>query len=295
MNNNNLNQDLYSRFGLILEMNEVQEGCKKYLKGIIIDTLGPITKPGHYQNPEKLWEAHENVLEEVCRQLFLDSDDYYTTDYTSGLEKFINEELSDEFEKEFNEYTFRLQVLINIANKHIPYEVNQLALKLDKYFSDFPILGVTVKIYKRKSPQILPITSKKFEQDIKNTLGLLETDKKYEHTLSNFENGLKEFLTAKTQAHYKDVIEDMYTSCDELVKAVLKNKNKGFKHISDKSDSVALGLNGHQKELYKNLRNWMDEIKHGTLKNFDRNDTEMIITMTGSLIRFVILEYDQKP
>ncbi len=141
----------------------------------------------------------------------------------------------------------------------------------------------------------MPITSKKFEQDIKNTLGLLETDKKYEHTLSNFENGLKEFLTAKTQAHYKDVIEDMYTSCDELVKAVLKNKNKGFKHISDKSDSVALGLNGHQKELYKNLRNWMDEIKHGTLKNFDRLDTEMIITMTGSLIRFVILEYDQKP
>ncbi len=293
--NDNLNQDLYSRFGLTLDIKEVQEGCKKYLKGVLVDTLGPVTSPGHYKDTERLWKAHESVLEEICRQLFLDSDDYYTTEYTSGLDKFLNEELSDKFDGTFNEYILRLQVMVNIAYKHIPYEVNQLALKLDKYFNDFPVLGVTVKAYKRKSPQILPTTSKKFQQDIKNTLGLLETNKKYEYTLSHFENGLKEFLTAKTQAHYKDVIEDMYTACDDLVKAVLGNKSKGFRHISDKADAIILGLNGHQKELYKNLRNWMDEIKHGTLKEFDRDDAEMIITMAGSLIRYIISKYEQKP
>jgi len=51
-------------------------------------------------------------------------------------------------------------------------------------------------------------------------------------------------------------------------------------------------LNGYQKELYKNLRNWMDEIKHGTRKEFDRNDTEMIISMVGSLIRYIISKYE---
>lgn len=129
---------------------------------------------------------------------------------------------------------------------------------------------------------------------IKNTLGLLETDKKYEHILSHFENGLKEFLTAKTQANYKDVIEDMYTACDDLVKAILGDKGKGFKHISDKATAAALKLNGHQKELYKNLRNWMDGIKHSTIKDFDKNDVEMIISMVGSLIRYVISKHDQK-
>ena len=132
------------------------------------------------------------------------------------------------------------------------------------------------------------IAVKSLGEEINTTLGLLETDKKYEYTLSHFESGLKEFLIAKTQANYKDVIEDMYTSCDELVKAISGKNGKGFKHISDKADAAALGLNGHQKELFKNLRNWMDEIKHGTLKNFDKKDTEMIISMSGALVRFVI-------
>ena len=189
-----------------------------------------------------------------------------------------------------------MQIFLNVvfAHKLINYEFNKLIDEIEKYIQDFPILGIMIKRYKSKSPQILPTTSEKFEQDIKNTLGLLEVDKKYEYTLSHFENGLKEFLTAKAQAHYKDVIEDMYTACDDLVKAVLGNKGKGFKHISNKVDAEALGLNGHQKELYKNLRNWMDEIKHGTLKDFDRNDTEMIISMTGSLIRFIICKYEQR-
>ena len=32
----------------------------------------------------------------------------------------------------------------------------------------------------------------------------------------------------------------------------------------------------------------MDDIKHGSNKNFDRNDVEMIINMTASLLSFLL-------
>jgi hypothetical protein len=293
--NNNINQDLYSRFGLKINIESVQDGCRKYFKGIVIDALGPITNSGHYKDAEKLLKNHDSLFEEICRQLFLDSNDYYAVPYTSILAKFISEEISDEFSGSFDEYLFRLQLLINLAHKYIPYEVGKLALELDRYFQDFLILGLMIKIYKKKPPQILPSTSKKFELEVKNTLGLLETGKEYGDVLSHYESGLKEFLIAKNQAAYKDAIEDAYTACDELVKVVLKDKNKGFKHISDKDNAIKLGLNGHQKELFKNLRNWVDEIKHGTLKIYDRKDTEMIISLVGSLIRYIILNHVQTP
>lgn len=293
--NKNLNQNLYSRLELDIDIKRVQDGCKRYLKSEIVDSLGSIIAPGAYKDSTKLWDIQSAVLDEVCRQLFFDIDDWYGTDYSSGLKRMIEDEISDSFPGTFNEYLFRLQVLLNIVATHkfINYELNQLAQRIEKYFNDFPILGVTIKIYKQKAPQILPKTSKKFENEIKNTLGLLEVDEKFKHILSHFENGLKEFLTAKTQAGYKDVIEDMYTACDELVKSTSGKQGKGFKHISDKEDAKTLGLNGHQKELFKNLRNWMDEIKHGTNKEFNRDDTEMIISMVGSLIRYSISKVGQ--
>jgi len=292
----NLNQNLYSRFGLQLDLRIIQNGCKKYFKKLTINILGPIIAPDPYEDSAKLWNIQSAVLGEVCRQLFLDMDDWYNTEYSSGLKRLVEREISDDFSGSFTEYLLRLQILFNVVAKYgfIRDELDQLAGEVEKYLSDFPILGVTIKLYKRKAPQILPTISEKFEGEIKNTLGLLEADKKYEHALSSFENGLKEFLLVKTQAQYKDVIEDMYAACDELVKVILNNKNKGFKHIQDKKESQKLGLNGHQKELYKNLRLWMDNIKHGSLKNFGRIDTEMIISMVGSLIRFVILKYEQK-
>lgn len=287
---NNLNQNLYARFGLSPDIKIVQDGFKKYMKNAILDKLSPIVYPDSYEQKIELWPIQSSVIAEMCRQLYLDESDYVGSIYVGKW--FFEKEFYDEFKGNFNEYLFRLQVLLNVLHKHkfIHAEISELIKEMDKYFSDFPMLGVMIKIYTRKIPQILPTTSKKFEEEIKTTLGLLDSDKKYEHVLGHFENGLKEFLTAKSKANYKDVIEDMYTACDELVKAVLSNNSKGFKHISDKTEAKVLGLNGHQKELFKNLRNWVDEIKHGTLKDFDRADTEMIISMTGSLIRFVILE-----
>ncbi len=294
--NNNLNQDLYFRFGLDIDIKRVQNGCKKYLKNEIIAALRPIISPSEYEDSIELWKIQSAVLDEMCRQLFLDVDDWHSIVYSSKLKKMIEREISNNFSGSFEEYLLRLQILLNVITEHnsIRHELNQLAERIEKYFSDFPILGITVKIYKRKAPQILPTTSKKFEHDIKNTLGLLETDIKFEHILSHFENGLKEFLMAKTKDNYKDVIEDMYTACDELVKSVSGEIGKGFKHISDKNTAKYLSLNSHQKELFKNLRNLMDEIKHGSCKEFDRDDTEMIISIIGSLIRFVILKNEKK-
>ena len=287
---NNLNQDLYKRFGLAVDASQIRDGFQKYMKNTLLDKLSPIVRPDSYEQKNELWKIQGEVLSEICRQLYLDESDYSGSVYSGTW--FFEKEFYDEFKGSFEEYLLRLQILLNILFQHefIHAEVFELARALQNYVNDFPMLGITIKIYKTKAPQILPTTSKKFEEEIKNTLGLLETDKKYEHVLSHFENGLKEFLTAKTQAHYKDVIEDMYTACDELVKSISGKQGKGFKHISDKDDAKALKLNGHQKELFKNLRNWMDEIKHGSLKDFDRNDVEMIISMVGSLIRSTILK-----
>lgn len=288
MTTNHLNQNLYSRFGLELNIQKVHKGFQSYTKRVLLETLNPIVHPNGYKDPNDLYKARAEIIRELCRQLFIDFDDYNHTDY--GLEWFIEKELCDEFRGSFEEYLLRLQVLLNIvySYKIISYEFNQLLEKLNKYINDFPFLGIMIKVYKTKSPQILPTTSKKFEQEIGNTLGLLELKKEYEHVLSHFESGLKEFLTAKNKSEYKDVIEDMYTSCDEMVKVVLNNKSKGLRHISDKNEAKFFGLNGHQKELYKNFRNWVDEIKHGTIKDFSKEDTEMIISLTASLIRFVL-------
>lgn len=290
--NNNLNQNLYSRFGLELNQEKVRDGFERHLKNVLIEAFDPLINPLDYNDSGTFIKVKCEIIREICRQLFLDYDNY---DEIYDCRSFFEKEFYKNFQGDFNEYLFRLQVLINViySYKLVRYGLNQFVINTSKYLDDYPLLGVTIKTYKSKAPQLLPNTSKKFEQEIKNTLGLLESDKKYEDVLSNFEIGLKEFLIAKTQEHYKDTIEDMYTACDNLVKASLGIKNKGFRHISEKSDSIVLGLNGHQKELYKNLRIWMDEIKHGTLKNFDKNDTEMIISMVGSLIRFIISKQDK--
>ena len=291
----NLNQNLYSRFGLQLDIQRVQDGCKKYFKGLLVDILGPITTPDDYKKNTKLWSIQFAVLDEVCRQLFLDADDWYGTSYSSGLKRLIEHEISDDFSGSFTEYLFRLQILINVVANHdfIRRELNQLASEIEKYFKDYPILGVTIKIYKRKAPQILPSVSKFFDKEIENTLGLLEI-KKYKNVLNDFEEGLKEFLTAKTNLQLKDVIEDMLSACDELVKIISGQKNKGFKHIFKKDEYKKLELNQNQKEIYRNLKDWMDKIKHGSIKEFDRTDVEMVISLTASFLRIAINKYEQK-
>jgi len=190
----------------------------------------------------------------------------------------------------FNEYLVKLQILLNVISKYnfVKSELDKLVNDILKFLKDFPILGLKLKIYKTKAPQLFPTVSKFFDGEIDNILGLLEKEQ-YKSVLSNFEEGLKEFLLAKEKAQLKDVVEDMYTACDELAKIILKNKNKGFKHVFDKDEYEKFGFNNKSsKEIYRNLKDWMDDIKHGTLKKYERNDIEMIILLVASFIRFAI-------
>ncbi|MCG2695442.1 hypothetical protein L6248_00725, partial [Candidatus Parcubacteria bacterium] len=85
---------------------------------------------------------------------------------------------------------------------------------------------------------------------------------------------------------------DMHSACDEIVKINLGDPNKTFKNICNKEESKKLGLNGHQKEISKNLKNWIDSIKHGSIKNYNRDDIEMIISITAAFLRFIIKKYE---
>ena len=289
--NENINQNLYSRFNLKLDIQRVQDGCKKYLKNEAVNVLGPITNPNKYKDSQKLWDTQSEVLDEVCRQLFLDIDDWYGGSDGSGLKRLIEAEISDSYRGTFNEYLFRLQVLLNVVwEKQLRHELGQFVEQISKYLIDFPILGITVKIYKTKAPQILPATSKHLNKEIFDTLGVLDVEK-FKTVLIDFEAGLKIFASAKTDSQLKDVVEDMHASCDEMVKIVLNDKNKSFKNTTDKEDHKKLGLNGHQKEIFKNLKNLMDEIKHGSKKNIDRAEVEMIISMSAAFIRFVAVKH----
>lgn len=291
----NLNENLYKRFGLQLERDEVVKGFRAFLANKAWEATDPLRHTDLYKDPypKKLREARDTFLEECCRELFLDSSDYAYDNldsYHSYMSKFLHrvfEYSLDSFEK----VLINTQVFINVfyRQKVVGAELKEFMGAIGQYMQDFPILGVLVKNYKTKSPQILPSTSKRLDKEIIDTLGVLDT-KQFKSVLDDFEAGLKLFAKAKTDSQFKDIVEDMHASCDEVVKIVLNDKNKSFKHATDKTDHKKLGLNGHQKEIFKNLKNWMDGIKHGSKKNIDRTEVEMIISMTASFVRFVAVK-----
>ena len=95
----NLNQDLYRRFGLELELKTVQNGFRKYIKGILITLPSP----------------DENVLMRICKRLFLDRESYEDQfdvyESTGDFKRLIRKEF-DNFEGSFEEYILRLQILL---------------------------------------------------------------------------------------------------------------------------------------------------------------------------------------
>ena len=286
----NLNEDLYNRFGLSVDKKQVINGFRTFLANEAWKVTYPMCHPELYKDPHPrlLIDARIIVLEELCRELFLDNSDYYSwSEYSAGeLLKEIFENHTDSFEI----LLVKTQVFINVIYKQkaIHEELDLFVNKVRLYTSDFPILGIIVKDYKTRAPQILPATSPRLDKEIFDTLGVLDTDK-YKTVLNEFEMGLRLFSKAKTDSQFKDVVEDMYASCDEIVKLVLNDKHKGFKHAFDKTTYKNLGLNGHQKEIFKHLKSWMDEIKHGSRKNIERWEIEMIISMSASFVRHVAI------
>jgi hypothetical protein len=283
---NNLNESLYKRFGLEMKLEEVQVGFIKHLKNLLAEDLAPFVYTENYDEKEELDKNKRAFLKEACRQMFLDFDDF-DSNYLD-FSRFIRN-IFDPFTN-FDEFLINLQILLNIIFKYkiMRHETDELSKHISEYLEDYPILGLNLKIYKTKSPQLLPSISKFSNKEIENTLGLLEAEK-YSDVLDAFQDGLKEFLLAKNKSQLKNTIEDMCTACDELVKVILNDKNKGFKHVFSKDNYRQFGFkNKNSKEIYRNLKDWMDGIKHGTIKSFDREDTEMIISLVGSFIRFAV-------
>ena len=255
----------------------------------MLEQLRPLIEPDPFPKESwpfyeitKLYNMSEYILHVTCRQIFRSYREF--NNFYDFLEKLFYIENID-----FKEYLLNLQILINIMHSNVyPDILDGLIKKISLYFNDFPILGLKLKLYKTKAPQILPSVSEYFDKGIENTLIVLES-KEYNYVLDNFETGLKEFLVAKNEPQLKDVVEDMYAVCDELSKVILNDKNKGFKHIFSKEHYRKFGFdNKASKEIFRNLKDWMDKIKHGTIKKFSREDVEMIINLVASLIRFTI-------
>lgn len=286
----NLNGNLYKRFGLDLGKKKVESGFRKYMTNELWKALYSLHKPNDYKEEfrSQLWKAREIFLRVCCREIFLDYDDY-TSDY-DGISRFINDILG--YKYSFEEVLVNIQIILNNLHKYdiTSEDFQGFVIEIGKYSDDFPILGITIKTYKTKAPQILPSVSKFLDREITDTLGVLDVEK-FKTVSNNFETGIKIFAKAKTLDQLKDVVEDMHASCDEIVKIVLGQKNKGFKNVTDKEDHKKLGLNGCQKEIFKNLKNLMDEIKHGSRSDFNRYDVEMIIGMVASFIRLVAVKY----
>ncbi|MEM5872205.1 MAG: hypothetical protein QW051_05020 [Candidatus Aenigmatarchaeota archaeon] len=267
---------LYKRFGLEFSEEKVEKIFRTKIENILVD--------GELGN--KIFEKENNIPWLICLKFGEIYEDHIFRDkeYTHILGNHLS----------FEEFLMRIQYIIDVLweNKKTKHLAIELANFISESIDELPksLLGIKVIFYKTKSPQIIPTSYQKFEKEVMDTLGVLELNKKFEPIISSYERGLKEFFSAKDKEGYKDAIEDMYTAVDNLVKIITRDRNKGFKHVSEKEVAQVLKVNGHQKEMYKNLREWMDRIKHGSCIDFDKVDVEMIISCISALIRYVIIK-----
>lgn len=280
----NFNENLYKRFGLELDVDQVKTGFKIFLKNTFEDKMGPLISPDFYKDSSKLNKLQRSILREACRQMFFDFSKYEDRNYGFGW--FIDKV----FDGEFSKIILRTQILTDLIYKakFVNFELLNFAKEIAKYLSDYSVIGLTIKIYKTRPPQFLPTTNKVFEKEIKDTLGLLENSKAYSEVLHFYEDGLKEFLGANNISIFKNVVEDMYTSCDELVSIVSGNIKFGFRNLFIGKTPLDAKLNRWQLEIFNQLRDWMDKIKHGVEKDYTREDVEQIILLASTFIRTVI-------
>lgn len=282
-----LNKEIYARFWLDFEINEIQKGFKSFIKNLFWERKGllVILKPDIYKNASDLYNIQWIIKKESCRQLFMD---YSKFDSHNFWFEWLIAKITEE--NDFNRYIIKLQILLNVIynQKLINFDYNNFIAFIKQYLEDFPQLWLNIKVYKTKSAEFFPaLNSKILNTNIDNVLWILEKTK-YENTLKSFEEGLKMLLFSKTEWDYKNVIEDMLATCDEFVKEFLWDKNKWFKHIFKDWEFEKFWLNKQNKEIYRTLRDYMDSIKHWTLKDFTREDIEMSVNLTATFINFVL-------
>lgn len=285
----NLNERLYKRFGIAYPADKVVLGFRREVNVSIDHHLSSVIQPDKTSTPEVWWNIQSEVLTEVARNLFEKA--YNGTTWQSGLGVFIDKHISDTSPADMSEYLLNLQVLLEAVSKQekLKRALVGIVTNIKQYLDDFPLLNFTIKEYKTKPPQILPRGSKIFSDSVSNTLELLDTDGKYGEILEHYEAGLKELLSAKTKQNLKDVVEDIYTACDIATGLVLGEKEAGIRFLFQKKRAEGLGLNEWQIKIFDGLRGWMDKIKHGSIKDYSREDIEQIILLASTLIRTLVI------
>ena len=199
---------------------------------------------------------------------------------------------------EFNIYLLHLQCLLNILfiNDHSEqYDV--LLSFVQDAIDNSPIdLGLRLKTSKRNSVQIHPSGSKMLDKElVDDILGVLSGKEKHAIKIS-FEKGLKEFMESRNDtSKLKNSMRDMQVACDETIKYRFKDKNIGLKHLFKDNRWITAGLNNYQKNIYWNMNEYMDKYaKHSGDKEFNNEDIENIIYLTGMFVRIILLKNKDK-
>jgi len=273
-------KDLFERFKIKIEREEVQERFKKKVKNLLI-----------YSEYCKVFDEEKMKFDIVWIIANDFGFSYIPHFYTEDKYRLI-------FPQNlcFEEYLARLQCLIDTLWKYS--KTKHLSLKLahsiQYTIDDLPVkLGIKIVFYKRKPPQIYPAKVKLLDDKVEEVLGVLESEN-YPEVLEQFEEGLKEFLNAKAKQQLKDAVEDMLGTCDLLMHSLFNNKNIGFKHLFDKKRLEQIGSNVYQKQILWQLKEWMDKIKHGVIKNYSKDDVEQIIYLTALTIHLLISKHANK-
>jgi hypothetical protein len=281
----NLNEEIYRRFGLQIEKEKVQNAFLENVKGKLKNLFLEMVKSG---GPEK--EICGSVMHSSCKGLLLNKFNYQLNSPGYFDNTIVENFIEDAFRCDASEdCLLRIQIVLNamweLKDEHEKWEkdIYDFIEELEDYINDYPILGIIIKRYKSKAPQILPSTSKQLDKEVIDTLGVLDT-KKFKIVLEEFESSLKLYSNAKSKSNLVKVVDGMHGVCDEIVKIILNDNNKSFRSV--KKEYGKLNINAQQKEIFIKLKETMDSIKHRNRKT-DREEIEMIISMTAAFIRLV--------
>lgn len=129
-----------------------------------------------------------------------------------------------------------------------------------------------------------------------NTLDVLD-EEEFKTVLDDFETEFKDFSKAKTDSQFKSIVNSMHSSCDEIVRVVLGDNSKGFRNVINEKNNgqeyKKIRLNKNQKNIFGNLKKWMDILKHGSKKDIDRDEIEMVVGVTASFLKFVAAKHNK--
>ena len=271
-------KELYQRFDISVEL----DGAILIFRNKIENILS------HGRLGAEIFESDDDendVHWELCNILGLEYKNLFSN---SGKVSHIFHAL------DFSEYLFRLQALLDLLwNSNEKESFTELADVIMNAINNSPVdLGLRLKFYKTKGPQILFSGSKFLDKTlVDDVLGIFEDEEKLPIKVA-FDKGLKEFLESKNNvAKIRNSVRDMQLACDETVKVLFGDKHLGLRHLFKDKRWEKVGLNEYQRQIFWNLNEYIDKfVKHKSDSKITTEDAENIIYLTGMFIRLTLLK-----